>query len=93
MAKFNVKVFRDFFSSSSSGGILLIFCVLVSLVIANTGYGANYIQFLNKEIGLNSESLHLRYPILLWVNDGLMAIFFLLVGLEIKRELVEGELS
>ncbi|HEY0056172.1 MAG TPA: Na+/H+ antiporter NhaA [Pedobacter sp.] len=93
MAKFNVKVFREFFHSSSSGGILLIFCVLVSLVIANTGYADNYVQFLNKEIGLNSESLHLRYPVILWVNDGLMAIFFLLVGLEIKRELVEGELS
>ncbi|HEX8378583.1 MAG TPA: Na+/H+ antiporter NhaA [Pedobacter sp.] len=93
MPNFNIRSFRNFFSSNSAGGILLIICVAVSLIIANSGLGDRYNSFLQSEIGMNAGSLHLRYPILLWINDGLMAIFFLLVGLEIKRELVEGELS
>ena len=68
-------------------------CVVLSLLIANSPLGPGFERFLAQEIGYASEALQLRYPILLWINDGLMAIFFLLVGLEIKRELVEGELS
>lgn len=89
----NLKVFKDFFQSQSAGGILLMICVIISLTIANTSLGPALENFLNKEVGYHSDALHLRYPVLLWINDGLMAIFFLLVGLEIKRELVEGELS
>lgn len=89
----NLKVFKNFFESQSAGGILLMICVVVSLIFANTSLGIWLENLLNTEIGYHSEAIHLRYPILLWVNDGLMAIFFLLVGLEIKRELVEGELS
>jgi NhaA family Na+:H+ antiporter len=94
MAKLiNLKTFKEFFSSSSAGGIILLFCVVISLIIANTNAGVGFNSLLNTEIGFANESVHLRYPILLWINDGLMAIFFLLVGLEIKREIVEGELS
>ena len=94
MAKLiNLKIFPRFFQSSSAGGILLLFCVAISLAIANTGLADNFYNFLNTRLGIENESIHLRYPILLWINDGLMAIFFLLVGLEIKREIVEGELS
>ena len=94
MAKFiNLKPFREFLQSGSVGGIILITCVLVSLIIANTSLGGYFEKFLETELGFNTESIHLKYPILLWINDGLMAIFFLMVGLEIKRELVEGELS
>lgn len=89
----NVKVFKAFFNSSSAGGILLLFCVAISLAIANTNLAGGFNDMLNSEIGFSNDSLHLRYPVLLWINDGLMAIFFLLVGLEIKREIVEGELS
>jgi NhaA family Na+:H+ antiporter len=89
----NLKAFREFFQSSSTGGIILIICVIVSLVIANTGAGSGFEALLDKELGGNIAGIHLRYPLLLWINDGLMAIFFLLVGLEIKREMVEGELS
>lgn len=94
MAKLiNLKVFKEFFSSSSAGGILLLFCVATSLFIANTNMAEGFSELLGREVGFANDSIQLRYPVLLWINDGLMAIFFLLVGLEIKREIVEGELS
>ncbi|MFP3594646.1 Na+/H+ antiporter NhaA [Chryseobacterium sp. SIMBA_038] len=83
--------FKKFFNNSQSSGIILIFCVLVSLLIANSSAGEGFQHFLDNEIGL--DLFHLKYPVSIWINDGLMAIFFLLVGLEIKREMVEGELS
>ncbi len=89
----NLTVFKNFFKSSNAGGILLFICVILSLIIANTAAGTMLQSLLDTPIGFNSEKLHLKYSILLWINDGLMAIFFLLVGLEIKREIVEGELS
>ena len=83
--------FKKFFESSQSSGILLIFCVAIALGIANSSLAENFQNFLDQEVGVNL--FHLKYPISIWINDGLMAIFFLLVGLEIKREVVEGELS
>lgn len=83
--------FKKFFKSNQSSGILLIFCVLVSLLIANSSFAESFQRFLDKEVGIHL--FHLTYPVSIWINDGLMAVFFLLVGLEIKRELVEGELS
>ena len=89
----NLNVFKDFFRSSNAGGILLFICVILSLIIANTSLSPSLQNLLDYKIGFENESIHLNYSILLWINDGLMAIFFLLVGLEIKREIVEGELS
>nr|WP_288808274.1 Na+/H+ antiporter NhaA [uncultured Sphingobacterium sp.] len=89
----NLNVFKNFFKSSNAGGILLFICVILSLIIANTSASAALQSLLDTVIGYESESIHLNYSVLLWINDGLMAIFFLLVGLEIKREIVEGELS
>ncbi|MDR2235115.1 MAG: Na+/H+ antiporter NhaA [Chryseobacterium sp.] len=83
--------FKKFFSSNQASGIILIFCVLISLLIANSSAGEGFQRFLDKEVG--TQLFHLTYPVSIWINDGLMAVFFLLVGLEIKRELVEGELS
>ncbi|UTX48764.1 Na+/H+ antiporter NhaA [Chryseobacterium sp. MA9] len=83
--------FKKFFNNSQSSGIILIFCVLVSLLIANSSAAENFQHFLDKEVG--THLFGLEYPVSIWINDGLMAVFFLLVGLEIKRELVEGELS
>lgn len=83
--------FKKFFSSNQASGIILIFCVLVSLLIANSSAGEGFQRFLDQEVG--THLFHLTYPVSIWINDGLMAVFFLLVGLEIKRELVEGELS
>lgn len=94
MAKLiNLKIFSHFFRLSSAGGIILLICVAVSLFIANSGWSDGFKELLNSELGFHTSSLHLKYPLLLWINDGLMAVFFLLVGLEIKREIVEGELS
>ena len=94
MAKLiNLKIFAHFFQSTSSGGILLLICVALSLTIANTGLANDFSDFLSLNLGVDSGGVNLRYPILIWINDGLMAIFFLLVGLEIKREIIEGELS
>lgn len=89
----NLKPFRDFLKSGFAGGIILLACVVISLIIANSSFGETFENFLSREVGFENNYVHLRYSILLWINDGLMAIFFLLVGLEIKRELVEGELS
>lgn len=89
----NLNAFKNFLKSSNAGGALLFICVVISMIIANTSLGPGLENLLNKELGFETESIHLRYPILMWINDGLMAIFFLMVGLEIKREIVEGELS
>lgn len=91
--KINTSIFKRFFSSGASSGIILLFAVACSLFIANSGWGPGFENFLAKELGFENSNIHLRYSVLTWINDGLMAIFFLLVGLEIKRELVEGELS
>lgn len=85
------KYFQQFFHNSKSSGIVLIICVLISLLIANSSLSIDFQNLLDSKLG--TDIFHLNYSVSVWVNDGLMAIFFLLVGLEIKRELVEGELS
>lgn len=89
----NIQPFKDFFRSEQIGGIILLFCVAVSISIANSSLGSEFEQLLSTKIGFSTENLHLDYSLSMWINDGLMAIFFLLVGLEIKREMLEGELS
>ena len=79
------KTFTDFFDSEKSGGIVLIVCTIVSLVIANSGLGPAYVDFWQ----INVAGLTLAH----WINDALMAVFFLFVGLELERELYNGELS
>ena len=85
----NLTIFKQFFKSGQVGGFLLLICVAISLIIANTASKESFEAFLETKLGFSS----VNYSILEWINDALMAIFFLLVGLEIKRELVEGELS
>ncbi|MEJ6979128.1 Na+/H+ antiporter NhaA [Pedobacter sp. P351] len=87
----NLQPFKDFFKSGQIGGALLIISVIISLTIANIGFYDQFHALLNYSFGY--APLDLEYPTEIWINDGLMAIFFLLVGLEIKRELLEGELS
>jgi len=85
------QYFKKFFSSSQPSGILLILCVFFSLIIANSPLAEGLSTLLNTQIGI--EDLHLKYSVGSWINDGLMTVFFLLVGLEIKREILEGELA
>ena len=87
----NLIPFKDFFKSGQIGGALLIFSVIISLIIANAGLYEEFHSLLNYSFGY--APLDLNYTTEVWINDGLMTIFFLLVGLEIKRELLEGELS
>lgn len=79
------KTFKEFFESGKSGGILLIICTVISLMLANSPFGEKYLSFWHLHLG--------GLSIELWINDLLMAIFFLLIGLELKRELKNGELS
>ncbi|WP_395047594.1 Na+/H+ antiporter NhaA [Flavobacterium sp.] len=79
------KLFREFFESEKSSGLFLISCTIFSLVIANSPIGNSYLHFWHTNLAGNS----LEY----WINDGLMTIFFLLIGLELEREVYDGELS
>lgn len=89
----NLTVFKNFVKSNNFGGILLFLCVILSLIVANSPLSNALQNILDTTLGYENESIHLKYSVSLWINDGFMAVFFLLVGLEIKREIVEGELS
>jgi len=87
------KLFSAFFNSEKTGGLVLLACTFVSLAIANSSLGEGYLHFWHSYIDLSFAGLKLNYSVEHWINDGLMTIFFLLVGLEIERELYKGELS
>lgn len=88
-----LRSFREFIKLESSGGILLFFAAVLALVLDNTPLHPYYQAFFQIPLSLKLGSFHLEKPLLLWINDGFMTIFFLLVGLEVKRELLEGELN
>jgi NhaA family Na+:H+ antiporter len=79
------KLFKAFFKSEKLAGLALIACTLISLIFANSFFGTSYLHFW--------ESRFLGQSLEYWINDGLMAVFFLLIGLELKREISQGELS
>lgn len=87
------KLFKEFFQSEQSSGVILILCTALSIAIANSPLGAGYLEFWHKKVGFEAGGLMLKQTVEHWINDGLMAIFFLLIGLEIERELYAGELS
>lgn len=93
MKTFNTTVLINFLKGQQGGGVILMACVLISLLIANSPLNEGFTSLLRQEVGFETSAVHLQHPVSLWINDGLMAIFFLLVGLEIKREIGEGELS
>jgi NhaA family Na+:H+ antiporter len=88
-----MKPLRQFLQLESSGGIILLVAAVVALICDNTALSPLYQDLLNLPFGVTLGSVGLTKPLLLWINDGLMAVFFFLVGLEIKREVLGGELS
>ncbi len=87
------EAWREFLRLESAGGLILVFAAILAVVLANSPYADLYTRLLGLKLTVMIESYGVSKPLLLWVNDGLMAVFFLLVGLELKREVAEGELS
>lgn len=85
--------FQKFVKIESFSGILLVAATLVALAWANSPWAASYSDLWNYKLGFSSDAFSLNKPLILWINDGLMAVFFFLIGLEIKRELLIGELN
>lgn len=85
--------FQKFIKTESLAGILLFSTTIIALIWANSPYGATYENIWQYEIGISFQSFELKKPLILWINDGLMAIFFFLIGLELKRELLIGEIN
>jgi len=84
---------EKFLAQESAGGILLVGTAVLAMLIANSPFYSYYTLLIDTPVEVRIGPLNLAKPLLLWVNDGLMAIFFFLVGLELKREILEGELS
>lgn len=83
----------SFFKLESAGGIILMMAAVLAMICANTSLDHYYNLFLDTPVEVRVGPLEVAKPLLLWINDGLMAVFFFLVGLELKRELIEGELA
>jgi Na+:H+ antiporter, NhaA family len=83
--------FQRFVSTSASGGIMLLVATAIALVWANSGWADDYHHLWETPIAVGAPSFGLVLPLHVWVNDGLMAVFFVLVGLEIKRETLVGK--
>ncbi|MGE4800891.1 Na+/H+ antiporter NhaA [Yersinia hibernica] len=87
------NMIRQFLRQEAAGGLILIFAAAVALCMANSPLQGSYQSFLDIPVSVKIASLDISKPLLLWINDGLMAVFFLVVGLEVKRELMEGSLA
>lgn len=85
--------FQEFAQNSAAGGILLILFTVIALIWANSGWAASYTNLFSTVLTIGAGDALIAKPLILWINDGLMAIFFFVVGLEIKREVLVGELS
>ncbi|HEX4975016.1 MAG TPA: Na+/H+ antiporter NhaA, partial [Pseudomonadales bacterium] len=88
-----VTPFDEFIHRETTSGLLLMLCTLLALLVANVGLYDRYEQLLHTPITLGLADWHLEKSLHHWVNDGLMTLFFFVVGLEIKREMLVGELS
>ena len=88
-----IRAIDRFFSNEASGGILLMLSAAAAMIVANTDLSVFYDAILGAKLGVTIDGAGLEKPVILWINDGLMAIFFFYVGLELKRELLEGKLK
>ena len=88
-----LRPFQTFFRLQSASGILLLLSAVAALIWANSPAADSYFRLLNAKITVDVALLSISKPLLLWINDGLMAVFFFVVGLEIKREILMGELA
>lgn len=88
-----VKTIQDFLKLEASSGIILMFAAIAAMIIANSPLSPYYDLLLNIPVMVAVGTFEIAKPLLLWINDGLMALFFFLVGLELKREFLEGDLS
>jgi NhaA family Na+:H+ antiporter len=86
-------LFLEFFNDERISGVILILSAITALLVANSPFGKNFLDFWHLQVGFDLGLVHLKYDLLHWINDGLMAVFFLLIGLEIEREIYCGELS
>ncbi|MEW6003867.1 MAG: Na+/H+ antiporter NhaA [Stygiobacter sp.] len=93
MPKLKFDLFKEFFESEKSSGYILVALTILSLLLTNIFIGHSYINFWHSYLDLSFWKVELKYSLEHWINDGLMVIFFLLVGLEIEREIYVGELS
>ena len=88
-----VRPFQDFAARETAGGVLLLACTLVALAWANSPWAGTYVALWHTPVTVGFGPALLSYELHFWVNDALMALFFFVVGLEIKRELLAGELA
>lgn len=88
-----LRPFQEFAARESSGGILLLICTAIALIWVNSPWAASYTSLWHTKLAVSFASRAIDHDLHFWVNDGLMALFFLVVGLEIKRELLVGELA
>lgn len=87
------STFQDFLKLESASGILLMVAAVLAMIVANSPLDIYYTWLLNIPVEVRVGDLEIAKPLLLWVNDGLMAVFFFLIGLELKREIMEGDLK
>jgi NhaA family Na+:H+ antiporter len=88
-----IQPFQDFIRLESAGGLILLFCTVVAILLANSPLRDHFAGLWQTEISIGVDGAHITKSLLHWINDGLMCIFFFVVGLEIKRELIVGELA
>ncbi len=93
MINYITTPFKWFFKLEAASGLLLLIFAIIALIVSNTNLSDNYFNILNTHILVGTKSFGLNLSVLHWINDALMAIFFFVVTLEIKREFIQGELS
>ena len=93
MISYITTPFKWFFKLEAAGGLILLIAAIVALILSNSSLSENYFAVLNAHIFIGIKNFGLDLSFLHWINDGLMAIFFFIVTLEIKREFIHGELS